>query len=163
MNQLLIDVSNILNQLGEEIELEGEKDFPAVLTSFREIRFTQPVKFKIKVRNVGSGLLVDGAFVASISFPCSRCLERFSYISRTTFEELFRFETNDLEIVDGSSDVGPLAEQSIVMNLPVKTLCAESCLGLCPQCGVNLNQEKCGCIRNQLDPRLSKLKDLLKK
>jgi uncharacterized protein len=42
-------------------------------------------------------------------------------------------------------------------------LCQEDCQGLCPTCGVNLNQTTCHCAEDTVDPRLEKLKDLLNK
>ena len=163
MNDLVINVSHILTNLGEEIEVKGEKDFSPILTTFRELKFTRPVMFEIKARNVGNGLLVDGTFVAKIGLPCSRCLDHFSYTSQTSFEELFHLDgDNNFKVVNGMINVGPLAEQTIVMNMPVKTLCREDCRGLCPHCGANLNQEKGEHKHDQIPSRFSQLKDLLK-
>ena len=33
----------------------------------------------------------------------------------------------------------------IQLAIPMKPLCRESCLGLCPQCGTNRNGEGCSC------------------
>ena len=40
-------------------------------------------------------------------------------------------------------------------------LCKPDCKGLCPQCGKNLNEGKCGCSARQVDPRLEILKKLI--
>ena len=34
---------------------------------------------------------------------------------------------------------------NICLELPLKHLCKEDCLGLCPVCGINLNEKKCKC------------------
>ena len=43
----------------------------------------------------------------------------------------------------------------------IKILCDESCPGLCPKCGKNLNEGACGCPEKEIDPRLSALAELL--
>jgi uncharacterized protein len=40
--------------------------------------------------------------------------------------------------------------------LPMKPLCRPDCKGLCPQCGLNLNDEACSCAPD-VDPRLASL------
>ncbi len=54
-----------------------------------------------------------------------------------------------------------LATADILLELPTSVLCVESCKGLCPVCGANLNEGDCGCDRSQRDPRLDKLRELL--
>lgn len=43
----------------------------------------------------------------------------------------------------------------------MKALCEEECKGLCPECGINLNFEKCQCVEDTTDPRLMVLKKLM--
>ena len=40
-------------------------------------------------------------------------------------------------------------------------VCSESCKGLCPICGANLNRGQCGCQTQKVDARLSALESLL--
>lgn len=46
------------------------------------------------------------------------------------------------------------------LALPVKPVCAESCKGLCPVCGGNLNTTPCSCAKAEGDPRLVALRGL---
>jgi uncharacterized protein len=50
-----------------------------------------------------------------------------------------------------------LAWEEFSLALPVKPLCRENCLGLCPVCGKNRNLESCSCDTDGADPRLSVL------
>jgi uncharacterized protein len=50
-----------------------------------------------------------------------------------------------------------LAWEEFSLALPVKPLCRENCLGLCPVCGRNRNLESCDCGTGGTDPRLSVL------
>ena len=64
-------------------------------------------------------------------------------------------------VSDGQLDLAELATADILLELPTSVLCVESCKGLCPVCGANLNEGDCGCDRSQRDPRLDKLRELL--
>jgi uncharacterized protein len=46
------------------------------------------------------------------------------------------------------------------MAVPMKALCDEDCAGLCQKCGQNLNQGKCDCPAEEIDPRWAKLNEL---
>ena len=60
---------------------------------------------------------------------------------------------------DDVLDLEPLARDAVLLELPLAPLCADDCLGLCPQCGANLNLEMCGC-EAPADPRWSALSAL---
>ncbi|MEG2372051.1 MAG: DUF177 domain-containing protein, partial [Hydrogenoanaerobacterium sp.] len=58
-------------------------------------------------------------------------------------------------------DLDELALSDVILELPSKVLCKESCKGLCPICGVNLNEESCTCTQKRIDPRLEILSKFL--
>lgn len=145
MNELRINVTELLNNLGKELKLTKEKEFSPIQTSFREINFAKPLKFNLTLRNIGYGLLTKGEISSELKLTCSRCLEDFVTPFQVEVEEVFRPEEEVLKIVSGTIDLGPLTEQTFVLNLPLKTLCRDNCLGLCPRCGKNLNKGKCNC------------------
>jgi uncharacterized protein len=64
--------------------------------------------------------------------------------------------------VDDQIDLGQLMSEQFHLVLPMKPLCRETCRGLCPQCGTNLNAGSCECRTTWEDPRLAPLKALLK-
>jgi uncharacterized protein len=43
----------------------------------------------------------------------------------------------------------------------MQVFCREECLGLCPECGKNLNDGPCDCQIDDIDPRLAALRALL--
>ena len=78
-------------------------------------------------------------------------------------EELEGEEDGEIVLLDdGEIDVGDLAYTAFVLDMDTKHLCSEDCKGLCPGCGVNLNQEPCRC-KKQADPRWAALEQLLNK
>jgi uncharacterized protein len=42
-------------------------------------------------------------------------------------------------------DLTPMLREQIILVAPMQPLCREDCAGLCPKCGQNLNERRCGC------------------
>jgi uncharacterized protein len=57
-------------------------------------------------------------------------------------------------------DLDPIVREQLVLALPGYPVCKESCKGLCPVCGANLNDRECGCDRHVPDPRWAGLKNV---
>lgn len=105
--------------------------------------------------------LADGTTRFSADFLCSRCVEPFPFASSSEFHLRFRpraevsAENAEIEITPDELDIEfytersvslrDLAAEQIQLAIPMKPLCTESCLGLCPQCGTNRNGEGCSC------------------
>jgi uncharacterized protein len=94
---------------------------------------------------------VDG--VAELS--CSRCLKEFDQSIHAPLNLTFALTTDILEedldverLADGLYvDPRPEIIGTLLSELPYKTLCRTDCLGLCPECGADLNDGPCGCPR----------------
>jgi uncharacterized protein len=71
--------------------------------------------------------------------------------------ELGKDEIDVSEYEDGKVAVAPIAEEQVQMAIPMKPLCREECLGLCPQCGKDRNLAPCGCGDEAADPRWAAL------
>src|SRR4030067_53970 len=56
-------------------------------------------------------------------------------------------------------DLSDLVKEQIILNLPMKPLCNDSCKGICLQCGTDLNSFNCSCSERGIDPRLEVLKN----
>jgi uncharacterized protein len=63
---------------------------------------------------------------------------------------------------DNVIDLGQLMQEQCYLAVPMKPLCRETCRGLCPECGINLNTASCDCRQTWVDPRLAVLQDLRK-
>lgn len=131
-----------------------------------------------------------GEYVAngSVSFTadleCSRCAEPYPFANTSTFHVVFRprpeasRENEEVEITaeeeldvefysERSVPLRELAFEQVQLALPMKPLCDDNCLGLCPTCGANRTREKCACDESIVDERWGALKgfrdELLKK
>lgn len=116
------------------------------------------------------GVLVRGRLSGRMITPCDRCAEDTVIPLDSPFEvyeELPRPGETSLETAlvrrRGKVlelDVGGLLWEQLVLAMPVKPLCSEGCLGLCPGCGRNLNSGSCACGKPEGDPRLAPLRGL---
>jgi len=115
------------------------------------------------------GLLSQGAFEASINAVCARCLNPCSQPLSIEFTELYTFLSRaqeDTELIvpaEGKIDFAPLLREYMLLTMPINPICQESCLGLCPVCGISLNKGQCNHETTSGDPRLAVLKQYLDK
>lgn len=155
--------------------------------SLRKYRVDEPFVteegVKERVRGHLSLMRTDKGIWASVRLEtwvgsnCSRCLAPFRLPVRLTIEEEY-LPTVDVNTgvpireTDGEDsnftidehhilDLTEAVRQYIIMNLPMKPLCREGCLGLCPICGSNRNENPCTCQESHGDPRLVPLLRLL--
>ncbi len=126
------------------------------------------------VTRSGSTVLVRGGLNGKISAPCSRCLETvslnvgadFLYTllpAKAEIQEELELSAEDLETgyyTGDFIDLAPLLCEQLVLQVPMKVLCADDCKGLCPRCGENLNSMSCSCRREDVDPRLAVLRNI---
>lgn len=127
-----------------------------------------PVKIHGVVRNTGG--LVELVYTADFKYskPCDRCLTETEKTVKQEFIHTLALsaeneESDDIIVVTGYAlDLFSLVRDDILLELPIKHLCSDDCLGLCPQCGQNLNEGKCNCKKEAVDPRMAVLDELLK-
>lgn len=171
---MLIDVSQIKNNLGKTEEIELEKNLSDSLNwQGDEVIFSQPVMLKAVAEGYEDGIIhLQGELSTEISVCCSRCLKPFQYPIRTDFEgEFLQMGKASSETEEGevprqfySGDflqLEGLVKENIYLSLPMKFLCIQECKGLCPHCGIRFEVEECICDQEQVDPRFEILKQLL--
>jgi uncharacterized protein len=120
----------------------------------------------VSLRKESGRVLLDGTMRLPLVLECDRCLESFAYTLNEEFEVVFELLANEDEADVASEyfcksselDIEYLAEpvvdvfsvltQQVCLGLPEKKLCSDKCLGLCSECGANLNSCPCGCARS---------------
>lgn len=106
--------------------------------------------------SVGSGdLLLEGGIKAYATLPCDRCNADFKASLDESFDEVYEYSVESIDIED-------LVRQALVLAVPAKILCSDGCKGLCPRCGANLNAGPCKCGPGQDGP-FGALRDLKNK
>src|SRR5689334_15464571 len=131
----------------------------------------------VKPGDLEAEYLADGTVTFTADLSCSRCAEPYPFANPSSFHVTFRprpeasVENEEVEITDeGELDVEfysepvislrVLALEQVQLSIPMKPLCDESCLGLCPTCGANRTRETCSCEEKVVDERWGALKDL---
>jgi len=121
----------------------------------------------LEVERIAGGFLVSVALRAMVYGACYRCLREVAVEVDVREQEFVpvrgeAWDEADMSpfIVDLVVDVPALAREAVILGLPEKILCEESCRGLCPECGGDLNQDTCSCAPTAADPRWQKLRGL---
>jgi len=130
------------------------------------------VQGEVELMRTDRSILVRGTLHAEVEVTCSRCLSLFSCPLTLNIEEEY-FPITD--VVSGASlllpeepgcftidehhviDLTEVICQYALLTIPMKPLCRGDCVGLCPDCGHNLNQGPCDCSPQGTEPRWSEL------
>jgi uncharacterized protein len=135
----------------------------------------RPLKVNVHVYKVGDKYLLDGDISGRARVRCDRCLEPYHWELKSSFHvsllvrsttpheaELELLEQDmEVEFINGETvDLNAILREQVYLALPMKNLCREDCLGLCPLCGANLNEGPCRCRKDSGHPAFSKLKSM---
>lgn len=159
-----IDIEDIKAVSGKQksLELSSAVELPSL-----EYPLLAPLSFKGFAENKGDYILVSGSVSFSLGMQCAACLKDIVYQGEAAFEEGYALEqelideSGELDIHSYSGSEIVLDEElsaAILLALPMRLLCKEDCLGLCPHCGRDLNEGSCNCAADNIDPRLAILK-----
>ena len=104
---------------------------------------------------------VSGELQVKLAFACDRCLESAEFAVERTFDLYYRPATElsgeeEVALKEDETEMGffdgeavaleEILREQVLLALPVQKLCRKDCKGLCPSCGVNLNQGSCACV-----------------
>ncbi|MEW5804802.1 MAG: DUF177 domain-containing protein [bacterium] len=169
---------NMKDIVAEKTEFSFTVPISEFQFSEQEAVLKEDVQVGVTLEKVRREVLLRGTMKTLLELECSRCLEHFSFpvsedfqtilqpFSPSVTEEEVELAKEDLDIIIYQDDIIDLTEilrEQILLSIPMISVCDPSCQGLCPQCGQNLNQKKCSCVQNTIDPRWHKLQDLAKK
>lgn len=116
-------------------------------------RFKGPLTVDAEAFRRREQLVLAGTLSGRLTASCPLCLEEFD----ADLERAFRFvlvegesgaEDDDAGLThyEGDAlDLGPLLVEQALLEIDAAQPCREDCLGLCPGCGVNRNNESCRC------------------
>jgi uncharacterized protein len=151
-------------------EIGRNHDFPF---EFNKIRLSDDFELRdfsgiLNISRTPQGLFVKADFMAETTLECVRCLTDFDHQLEWSFEELYAFDARsvtDSGLIlpeDAHIDFADLLREYAILEIPISPICKPNCLGLCIECGQNLNVGDCGHNQDDHDSPFSILKDLLK-
>jgi uncharacterized protein len=160
---------------GLKVELAVEAEEIGALDE--DVKVIGPVKADFALKKIGDTVFLTGGIDATLELVCSRCggvyqsgassrlkldLNPLESLSKEEEKEL---RAGDLEVEfyeDGVIDTTDFIREQLLLQVPMKPLCREQCLGLCQYCGQDKNLGECACEPPMGHPGLTGLKDLLK-
>jgi len=151
-----IPLSN-LPATGREFSFDNQNLWMDLWKEFHfEAEILAPIEATLYITSQSDGFLIQGRLAGSIKTSCHRCMED---ASATLDHEFDTYEAHDDASApdDGEGvhirntdagwelNIAGLLWEEFLLAMPEKILCADTCLGLCPQCGKNRNLEHCVC------------------
>jgi uncharacterized protein len=173
MSELLLDLSRMRESRDRVDRTLEPSALPAA--DAQEFRVEAPVRLAFDIFKDGSQFHLIGHVASSLTLACGRCLDDIGLPVDLPFDLLYlphqddageeetEVEDDDLTTAfygNDAIDLGQLVLEQFYLAVPMKPLCRESCRGLCPECGTNLNTATCSCVREWTDPRLDGLQAL---
>lgn len=160
---MICDVSTVINNEGAQVAITGTVE----VSDFTPDIQVTTCSVDGKIACSGGVLALTATVSAELKTSCARCLKEIVLPLTFDFSEtlvLSGQETDaDVDSViffEGKEiDVGEIAINNLLLNVSSKYLCNDSCRGLCPKCGKNLNEGDCDCDFVEIDPRWEKLKN----
>jgi len=145
-----------------------ELDYPDI--QIEEDVFLSPLTGAFTATRTSEGVYLSGVLTSAISVQCMRCLDEMMLPVTIQIDELYYYPAStapdkDSSAFDGESgfiDLSPLVRELSLLEVPMRPICKPDCQGLCIECGQNLNEKDCGCKDEDIDPRMAKLRTLLK-
>jgi len=161
-----IDVTN-LPAHGREFFFEDDTFWQAVWAEFNaDYVISGPFAAKVTICPQPEGILLRGVLQGTILATCHRCAEAAKLDILQDFDTFEAYE--DVDTLEGEEvylrstdrgwtlNIGALLREELLLALPEKILCASNCLGLCPLCGKNRNEESCQCSSSDSQPPLAR-------
>ena len=136
-----IVLSNFKNN--KSLVLEEEINPEDLELDIGMMHFPDPLRLKVEAWKSDSDLTVDAHIEGERNFTCSLCLEEFNNLFEKDFTLHYDIKGRDSVMIDQE------IRDEIILDHPIRILCSPQCRGLCPFCGVNLNQETCDCKKDE--------------
>lgn len=135
-----------------------------------DLRFAEPPVLDLVASLTGErGVHVQGVLDTVLLLRCRRCLEDVRSPMELSLDLIFdpgvdkegeNEQVYPLEARASTLELGPAIREQLLLEVPPYPVCDEDCRGLCPECGVNRNEESCDCTLREPDPRWDALREL---
>ncbi len=118
----------------------------------------------------GEQVVARGEMSARLGGACRRCLAAVRHVVREPLALVWSYgddgsETFELDgeirtIPAGAADldVRDAIREEMLLAAPAYLLCVDACRGICPRCGIDLNEEECRCEGQEADSRWEALR-----
>lgn len=177
MNALRINVAGLLKETAgaaRDYDIAAPaRDLHGLIEDARPI---EDLVGRVRLMRTQQSVFVRGRLSTRLALECSRCLEEaqvaatfdveaeyFPEVDVTTGRGLPKPDDDLAFTIDQNHelDLAEAVRQHLLLELPMQAVCRETCEGLCPRCGANLNDGECDCAPEVSDDRFAPLRALL--
>lgn len=142
--ELRYQVADLVDRPGERRQVAGS--LPVDLT-VGEARVKGTARVEVVLEGIDDGVLARFEATAPATLQCTRCLLEWDGEVVAAAVQVFEPEPDEDGYALGADDTvdlsGPVRDE-IALAVPIRPLCRDDCLGLCPTCGTDLNRDPCG-------------------
>ncbi|MFM8926628.1 MAG: YceD family protein [Rhodoluna sp.] len=166
MSRFLIPVHDLMHRSGTMREIETDIVLDADLgAGLAKVPKGGSVNLSLRLESVHEGIYVSGTLRTKAQADCARCLDALQIGIEVDIQELFAYSLqveDDLIVKDEQIDLEQVIVDSVVLNLPFTPICSKDCLGLCPECGLKINENPDHAHAAKIDSRWSELEKFAK-
>ena len=156
-----IDLSKLIYNNAYKLPVEGEIIIPDDMLVNTDIRRISPVKVIGYVYNNEEELELSITITGTMVLPCARTLKDVNYPFNIEIDDVIgQNSDNSLEINQNTLDIFPIVWQNILVDVPLRVLAPDAEEESIEGDGWRLITEDDK--KEEIDPRLSKLKDYFK-
>lgn len=146
---MMLDIRNALKNPGQSYPLRAEISLPPMDVLSDEIAF-EGVVLKGEFVGAGESVKIIGVCRATVAAHCALCLDELRESIEADVAEVFAknpdaSDPDQYPLSGYEIELDDIAKDALLLALPLRFLCKDDCLGLCPVCGQNLNHELCTC------------------
>ncbi|OGQ58083.1 MAG: hypothetical protein A3J24_06975 [Deltaproteobacteria bacterium RIFCSPLOWO2_02_FULL_53_8] len=163
---------NDITEAGMSLDLAEDGKVIEGLAGDLGFVFKTPVQAHLDFTRFGAEIQLAGSMKAGIELVCSRCLQPFDHEIESDFHIFYTLGAEperekeltsadiDVNYITGDElDTSEILLAQLTLDVPVKPLCKEACLGLCLRCGADLNLGPCSCpVEEKHESKFAKLK-----
>jgi uncharacterized protein len=180
VNALRINAAGLLKEIAgaaREYPIHAPAaDLTALLEAEGGAKGVQPLIGSVRLMRSQQSVFVRGWLKSELELECSRCLgdarlpvrfelaaEFFPVVDIATGQALPKPDDDLAFTIDPNHelDLSEAVRQHLILELPMRAICRETCRGLCPRCGKDLNGGACDCSDVVEDERMAPLRALL--
>lgn len=127
---------------GVSIPVQGSYDAKTIEVEFPDMLYTAPILLNGEAEKNGGMLRLQGTLRTAVQRICGKCLKEKN--EDLSFDVDWIFDLSGLDAIEPLENVREL----LIVEHPLVHLCKEDCRGLCPHCGIDLNEGACNCKEN---------------
>lgn len=167
---MIIQIKEFLSSPEQEMLIKGDLKDQKSSYDISDLELQFPISYEGRIFKLDDEILLDLCIKYKYNTQCDRCLTQMIEEVSSNVKAYF---VRDLENVEDEATIeyfklsedgiflDDLIISQVITSKPLKNICSDDCEGLCPKCGLNLNDGSCSCEKEiDVDPRFEKLLNL---